>query len=140
MSIYQDIRAALEGRLNDTVGLPTIAWENVRFDPTTGTPFLKPMFQPVLRTQSAMATTPPHRYQGLFTILCYYPEGNGPGASQATVDALVDRFDSTTDISYTNSDLETIVVSIRGVQQESSYINSPWFITPTTVSWFIYHT
>lgn len=138
--IYKDIRAALESRLEDTSGIPVIAWENVPYNPTTGTPFIKPMFQPVLREQAAMTTNPSHRYQGLFTILCHYPEGTGPGTSQGTVDTLVNRFNSTVDISYTNTDLETIVVSIRGVQQEGSYTRSPWYITPVTVSWFIYAT
>jgi hypothetical protein len=140
MSIYKDIRAALEGRLASTPNLPAIAWENVPYSSTTGTPFVKPLFQPTLRRQSAMATVPPHYYQGIFTILCYYPEGTGPGDSQETVDNLVNRFESTTDISYTNPDLETLIVSIRGVQQESSYISSPWYVTPITVSWFIYDT
>jgi hypothetical protein len=133
MSIYQDIRVALETHLNGTPGVPAIAWENVSFSPTTGTPFLKPFFQPVLREQAAMASVPPHMYRGLYTILCYQPEGTGPGASQAVVDTLVDRFDSNTDISVGD-----ITLSIRGVQQESSYINSPWFVTPVTVRWFIY--
>jgi len=135
MSIYKDIRAALETRLNSTPDIPEIAWENVPYSPTTGTPFIKPMFQPTLRRQSAMATTPPHYYQGIFTILCYHPEGSGSGASQETVDALVNRFNSTTDITYSG-----LTVSLRGAQQESSYINSPWFVTPITVSWFIYDT
>lgn len=135
MAIYQEIRSALEQRLASTSGLPAIAWENVPYSPTTGTPYLKPQFIPVTRRQAAMATTPPHYYRGIFRVLCYQPEGQGPGASQNLVDTLIDRFETTTDITSNG-----ITVSIEGVQQESSYINSPWYVTPVTVSWFIYNT
>lgn len=134
-STHKRIRSVLEARLNSTPNIPVIAWENVSYEPSTNTPFIKPMFQPVLREQASMAQTPPHFYRGLFTILCHQPEGIGPGASETLADTLVERFDTNTNL--VDGDL---VVSIRAAQQESSYTNSPWFITPVTVRWYTYYT
>jgi hypothetical protein len=36
-SIYNDIRAALETRLSNISNIPSIAYENVPFDPVVGT-------------------------------------------------------------------------------------------------------
>lgn len=132
--IYKKIRAALEKHLVDTpITLPDIAWENVDYSPTTGAPFLKVQFQPTSRRPSVLGLTPEHRYQGIMTILCYQPEGSGPGSSQDLTDQLLARFNSTTDISW-----DGIIVSVEYSQQESSYINSPWYVTPITVAWYIY--
>jgi hypothetical protein len=158
--IYKKIRAALEKHLVDSsFTLPPIAWENVDFSPTTGTAFIKVQFQPTSRRPSVMGTNPQHRYQGIMTILCYSPEGSGPGTSQTVTDQLLTRFNSTTDIFY---DLDSgqllteeaaflitesgsrllrdnvIYVSVEYSQQESSYINSPWYVTPITVAWYVY--
>ena len=35
-SVYDDIRSAFEVALNSVSGVPSIAWENVSFSPTTG--------------------------------------------------------------------------------------------------------
>lgn len=139
MSIYKDARAALENHLNDTSGLPTIAWENVDFKPTTGTGFLKAYFNPTSRRPAVRGSNPQHRTQGLFTILCYQPENIGPGASQTLVDTLIDRFNSTVDITYTNSDLETIYVCLEYSEQQPSYSMPPWYVTPITVAWYTYN-
>jgi len=133
-SIYQEIRATLEKRLADTIGVPSIAWENVNFTPTTGTPYIKPMFQPTSRRPAVMGLNPQQRIQGIFTILCYYPENAGPGASQSLVDTLVDRFDATTDVTLSGT-----TVSLDYAEQNPSYSNAPWYVTPVTVGWYIYN-
>lgn len=132
--IYKKIRAALEKHLTSaSFDLPAIAWENVEYSPTTGTPFIKVQFQPTSRRPSVMGLLPEHRYQGIMTILCYQPEGSGPGNSQDLTDSLLSHFNSTTDISW-----DGIIVSVDYSQQESSYINSPWYVTPITVAWYLY--
>lgn len=133
-SINNDIRIALEKRLNDTVGIPVIAWPNVNYSPTTGTPFLKPMYQPTSRRPAVLGTAPQKRYQGLFTILCYHPENEGPAACHSTADTLIERFDATTDLTYNGT-----TVSIEYAEQQSSYSSPPWYVTPVTIAWYIYN-
>lgn len=136
--IHDDIRAALETRLSGTVGLPSIAWENISFKPTTGTSFIKPKFVPTSRRPAVRGLNPQHRYQGLFSLLVYCPENEGPGVGQGIATTLTDRFNSTTDISYTNGDAETIIVSIDYAERAGSYSNPPWYVTPVNVAWYIY--
>jgi len=137
-SIYTDIRAALETRLGDTASIPDIAWENVSYSPTTGSPFIKPMFSPTSRRPAVRFTNPQKHYLGIFTLLCHYPENQGPGASQRVVDTLVERFDATTDVSYTNADSETIILSLEYAEQKNPYSNPPWFVTPIIIGWQLY--
>jgi hypothetical protein len=56
-SIQNDIRAALESHLAATSGLPSIAYENVAFEPTTGTSFLKVQYLPTV-TRPAVTLDP----------------------------------------------------------------------------------
>lgn len=137
--IYKKIRAALERHLEQSdqgagaFSIPDIAWENVDYSPTTGTEFLKVQIQPTSRRPSVLGTNPEHRYQGIMTILCHFPENVGPGVTHDLADQLLERFNSTTDITW-----DGVTVSIEYAQQESSYTNSPWYITPITVAWYIY--
>lgn len=133
-SVYAEVRAALENRLNDTVGLPAIAWENVDYKPATDTPFIKFQFLPVQRRATILGQNPQAYYSGISRFLLHYPENSGPGASQDVVDTLVDRFDCYTDITQ-----DSTTITIEYAQQESPYSDSPWFVTPVTVGWFLYN-
>jgi hypothetical protein len=90
----------------------------------------------------------------------------GPGAGYDLADLLLDRFNATTDISYTsltnlvlledgdNLLLETgdsillegtdttpvgpIIVSIDYSEVRTSFLDSPFYCTPITVGWYIY--
>jgi hypothetical protein len=132
-SVYTEIRAALENHLADASGLPTIAWQNVDYRPTTGTPFIKFQFQPNFRESAVMGTSPPQYYRGLCTFLLHYPENSGPGTSQSVVDTLVDRFEATTDITFS-----TTTLTIESVRQGVPYDDPPWFVTPVVATWYIY--
>lgn len=132
-SVYSDVRSALEVRLNDTPSIPAIAWENVDYKPTTGTPFIKFQFLPTLRRAAVLGSNPSNYYRGISRLLVHYPSNSGPGAAQATVDTLIDRFNTFTDLTF-----DTTTITIEYAQQESPYTDEPWFVTPVTVGWFLY--
>ena len=145
-SIHNDIRAALETHISTTANLPTIAYENVAFEPTTGTSFVKVQYLPTI-TQPAVrglnqSTGQPHqhRYRGVFQLLLHYPEDVGSSASQEMVNTLIDRFESSTDISFTNSDPKTIYVTVDYSEQMGAYNRSPWYVTPVNINWYCYDT
>lgn len=131
--IIGEIRQALENRLATTPSVPDIAWENLSFEPTTDTSFIKPSFRVTSRRPAVRGINPQHRYQGLFSMLVYCPENEGPGVGQAIASDLIDRFDSTTDISFGG-----IIVSIDYTEQAAQYSQPPWYITPVNVAWYIY--
>lgn len=132
--IYDKIRAALENHLNtSSFTLPDIAWENTGYSPTTGEEFLKVQILPTSRRPTTQGNNRKSRVQGIMNIMCHFPEDTGSGATSSLVNDLVSRFDSTTDISY-----DGIVLSLEYVEAQSSYIKSPWYVTPVTVAWYIY--
>ena len=58
-SIHDDIRAALEIKLAATSNIPTqIAYENVSFEPTTGTSYIKTNFIPTSRRPAVRGLNP----------------------------------------------------------------------------------
>lgn len=146
MSIYDDIRSALETRLAGTVGVPNISYENVKYTPTTGTPYIESrvIFSsrvPATRGLNQSTGKPhQHRYRGVFQMLLHYPEGVGSGPSQDMVNLLIDRFESATDISFTNSDPKTIYVTVDYAEQMGAYNKSPWYVTPVNINWYCYDT
>jgi len=133
MTIINDIRACLDTHLSGTVGIPAIARQNVPYEPTTGTSFIKADLVPTSRRPAVRGLNPQQRYDGLYSILICTPEGMGPGAGYDLADLLLDRFNATTDIS--NSGL---IVSIDYSEVRTSFLDSPFYCTPVTIAWYIY--
>ena len=140
MSIYNDIRAALESHLASTSGLPSgIAYENVSFEPQTGTSFLKVAFVPTSRKPAVRGLIPQQRYHGVFRVFCYTPECIGPANADDIANIVITAFDATTDISFTNSDAETFIVSIDYADRDNGFVDSPWYYTVVNIGWYIYN-
>lgn len=140
MTIINNIRACLDTHLTNTVGIPLIARQNVPFKPVTGTPYLQGTLVPTSIRPAVRGLNPQKRYDGLYSILIATPEGLGSGAGYEYTDLLLDRFASTTDISYTNpTTSETIILSIDYSEVRTSFLDPPFYYTPVTVAWYIYH-
>jgi hypothetical protein len=159
MTIINDIRACLDTHLSGTVGIPAIARQNVPYEPTTGTSFIKADLVPTSRRPAVRGLNPQQRYDGLYSILICTPEGMGPGAGYDLADLLLARFEATTDILYTNPTdailleggddilLESgdrlllgnpTIVSIDYSEVRTSFLDSPFYCTPVTIAWYIY--
>lgn len=165
MTIINDIRACLDTHLSGTVGIPTIARQNVPFEPTTGTSYVKADLIPTSRRPAVRGLNPQQRYDGLYSILICTPEGRGPGAGYDIADLLLARFEATTDVVYTNAVgkllqedndkllkedgdallLEdgnllssSVIVSIDYSEVRTSFLDSPFYCTPVTVAWYTY--
>lgn len=132
-SIYDDIRAALETKLNSVSGVPSISWENLQFSPTTGQPYVKPRLLPTRREPAVRGLNPQMYYQGVFRVECYVPEGNGPAAGDDLADKIIDAFEAATDVSYGGT-----IVSIRYAERESAEIDGPFYMIPVNIGWYIY--
>jgi hypothetical protein len=134
MSIINDIRACLDTHLAGTVGLPAVAHQNVPYEPTTGTSFVKVDMVPTSRRPAVRGLNPQQRYDGLYSILICTPENLGPGAGYDIADLLLDRFDATTDIS-----LSGLTISIDYSEVRTSFLDSPFYCTPVTIAWYTYN-
>lgn len=133
MTIINDIRACLDSHLTGTSGIPTIARQNIPFEPTTGTSYVKADMIPTSRRAAVRGLNPQKRYDGIYSILVCTPEGLGAGAGYDIADLLLARFDAATDITYNG-----FIVSIDYSEVRTSFLDSPFYCTPITVGWYIY--
>ena len=138
-SIYNEIRSALEVHLSNVVGVPPIAYESVSFEPTTGTSFVQTMFLPTERRPAVRGLNPQQRYQGVFSLLVHTPEGKGPKEADDLSNLLIDAFEATTDISFTNPDDITFDVSIDYAERQQGILDSPWYYVRIDIGWYIYN-
>jgi hypothetical protein len=138
-SIHKDIRAALESHLNDTANLPAIAYENVAFTPVVGTSFLRSQYVPTSTKPAVRGLNPQLRYQGIYSVTVFTPEGNGPSTADDYINKVINSFAAATDITFTNGDGDTFKVSIDYSERQQGMIDSPWYYTPINIGWYTYN-
>lgn len=90
MGVFSDIQAALDSRLNLVPGLPVVAWENVHYKPTKGTPFVRPTN---IAGDTTLATTAKlQNNTGIYQVDLFYPTSNGTGDLLDMLDTIYDHF------------------------------------------------
>jgi hypothetical protein len=92
----------LESKLANIAGIPPIAFDNVPYDPTTGTSFIKSMYIPVTRVPAVRGLNPSQRYGGIYSVTVYCPEGNGPATADGIANTVIENFEAATDVSLNN--------------------------------------
>ena len=130
---YDKILAALEKRVLDLQGVPAIAWENVKFTPTTGTPYIQTRFMPIDRRSPFVgldADGKPfnQRYVGIFQLNLYYPESRGQKPTNTIVNEICDKFDAGTDLSH-----DGVYVTISQTERMRGINESPVSYTHLTL-------
>lgn len=132
-NIDTDIRAALESKLADIPDVPSIAYENVSFSPTTGQSYLEVKYIPVTRRPAVRGSSPQQRYDGLLAINCYAPEGSGPNAADTLAKNVMETFEATTKLTHNSQD-----VTIEYAERQQGFIDSPWYFVPVSIRWYAY--
>ena len=133
MSAYANIRAALETELDSIQDIPFVQFQNTRYNPDTNEPFVTCQLIPTSRTPAVVGYDPQQRYQGIFTVLVYTPENQGPAKNQEIADSIIEAFDATTDLQFGG-----VFTRIETAEQRVSNKSSPWFVTPIDINWDAY--
>lgn len=133
-NIYKDLRAALESQLANVVSVPDIAYENVPYSPNTGVSYLEVKFIPVTKRPTVRGLNPQQRYDGVFAINCYVPEGLGPAAADTLANNVMDAFEATTKLTHSG-----VTVSIDYAERQQGIIDSPWYFVPVNIGWYAYN-
>lgn len=134
MSVYNNIRAALEVTLSQIPDVPPIQYNNTRYQPTTGQPFITSNFLPTSRRPAELGTLPFNLYQGLFVVNVYTPDNTGPTQNQNICNSILTAFPAGTHSLEFNDQ----IVRIEYTEMLGSFKDSPWFITPVNVGWYAY--
>jgi len=132
-SIYEEIRATFEVTLNSVVGIPSVAWENVSFTPTTNSPYIRVRMVPTVREPAVRGLNPQMYYQGYFLVECCVPEGNGPATGDDLADLIIDAFEATTDLTNAGTTL-----SIRYAERDLGTQQGSHYCIPVRIGWYIY--
>ena len=92
MGNFQDIREAIESRLNANWSTTDISWDNVSYTPDANTAFIRLLINETDSYQASMANTPCHRTIGLIHILVMVPIGTGTNTARGYCDTLAGIF------------------------------------------------
>ena len=130
MSTYfLDISAALDKHLNDMTSLPSVAWPNKKFTPTTGTIYIRPT---LLTGDSIPTTFADDMNIGIYQIDIFAEAGQGKAEIQAMADLIADRFKVDTQMTYNG-----VTVEIKTVSQKAARNNEDgWYQMPIEIVYF----
>jgi len=138
MTIMNDIRACLDTHLLAMPGVPQIAQQNLRFDATTGVPYIRADMIPTLRRPAVRGLNPQQRYDGLYNLLICVPEGLGSGAGYDIADNILSWFQANTDITYNLPLGGQLILSLEFSEVRTSFLDTPFYCTPVTIAWYCY--
>lgn len=134
MTILNDIRQALDARLATMPAVPAIAFENAPYEQVPGTTYIRTQFLPTSRRPANRGPNPQHRYQGLYVMTVCTPEAKGAGGGLDIVDALLARFNGSTNVTGV-----AVTVSIEYSEANSAaFLDAPFFCIPVSVAWYVY--
>lgn len=129
MTVYNDIAAALDGRLN-TLGSDPIAWENLDFTPTIGTLYLRPNISPATTDNVGMADASSDDHAGFYQVSVFAPSGTGKFAATTKADEIETHFKRGTELTFNG-----IIVRVTGVSRSSGARDGSWFTIPVTINY-----
>jgi len=130
---YDKIRDILEYHITQVTDVPQIAWESVDYKPTDGTPYVVPELVPTSTRPTVRGENPQKKYQGLYRVKVYYPEGKGPQDIETCVNNILTTFDATKDLSYNG---ETLRVEYS--ERNQARTDSPWVYVIINIAWYYY--
>jgi len=87
-----DLQSALNDRLYDEFPTLPVAWENVEYAPTVGTPYLRAYLLPAESEVITLGASPYIERRGIFQVDCVYPVGAGWSAAKTQAAAIVAAF------------------------------------------------
>lgn len=133
-NIQREIRSILETQLANIVDPVDIAYENVSYAPTTGVSYIEVTYLPTSRRPAVRGLNPTQRYEGVFALQCYAPEGKGPAEAETIAENVMDAFEATTSLTLNN-----VTVSIDYAEVKQGFLDSPWFMVPVNIGWYAYN-
>ena len=126
MTVFMDINAALDSRLNSMPGLPPVAWPNVEFCPTPGTMWVRPT---ILPGGTSGATTMTDEHIGIYRVDVFSPAGTGKGSAIVMADSIADFFKPMTELTFNGRAVRCLKVGIGNAVQDDEWYHVPVDIT-----------
>jgi len=129
-TVFNDIQAALDNRLNTISGGYDIAWPNVPYEPTANETYLRPTFLPAATEQVGLGDTGLDRTDAIYQVDVFTGAGSG---RTAIPDSVADHFKRGTTLTYNGTN-----VRISGVSILPATIDGSWQIVPVSINFYSY--
>ncbi len=132
MSLYQNIRGALQTRAALAAGFPPAnqrAHEGMVFTSTTGVPYARLSLIPSSARPFALSGQR-RQHRGLFQVDVFYPANKGTGPAETVADAIRDQFKPGDRIP-----LGADIVLISYSERAAALFDAAWTQIPVTVGW-----
>lgn len=128
---FFDISTALDGHIEDMVGVPAIAWPNRVFEPVVNTIYIRPTLLP--------GDTIPETFDddmaiGIYQIDIFTQGGKGKNEAAIMLDKIADRFKVDTQLTYNG-----VTVQIKTISQKAAINNNDgWFQMPIEIVYYAF--
>lgn len=130
MSAFNDISIALNQRLqgyavaNDL----DVAYENITYEPTTGTIWVRPTVLPAAVNRIGMKNTDTEIHEGVYQIDVFAPSDQPKAIALALADDISDYFSKGLTLTYNSSSVRIGTKSVGAGSREDSWYQLPVFI------------
>lgn len=132
MGRLSDVNNALTAKLSSLDGLPQVAYENMLFQPTKGTQFLRPTLLPVSADFAGLNYL--QKNSGIYVIEMFFPKQNGSGNMLTLADSIYDHFRADTFLTA-----GTTKVYIKQIERTPIRIDESWAVSTIDIH-FDYYT
>tara|TARA_R100000951_G_C2598477_1_gene167399 strand:- start:64 stop:471 length:408 start_codon:yes stop_codon:yes gene_type:complete len=129
-TVFNDMQAALDARLESMSGSYDIAWPNVPYEPEANETYLRPTFLPTETLQSSLGATGKDFTVGIYQVDVFTVAGTG---RTAITDSIADHFKRGTNLTYNGQTLRVQSVSIS-----PAVIDGSWQQVPVSISFYTY--
>jgi len=136
MSVFLDITAALDARLNTMSSLPPVAWENTVYEPVLNTLYLRPSHLPadtVAGTVGGASSTDLNT--GIYQVDIFAPAGDGKSEGYVMADLVADHLKRDTELTYNSR-----TVRIKNVSLSPALQSGGWYQIPVNIEYYSFTT
>lgn len=131
MSVFIDISAALDGRLNTMASLPPVAWENVEYAPVVGTLYLRPTLLMGDSTQASLGDSGEDENIGVYQVDVFAEAGTGKNAAIVMADNIANHFKRGTDMVYNGR-----TVRVQSASRGPASTSDGWYQMPVNITFY----
>lgn len=132
MAGITDVRNALEAQVANISGVPSAAnqaWENVPFEPTLGTAWVRMTFTPLQQRPTDVTATGLKRIDATFTIDIFAPDKQGPKEAEDLAEAVIAAY--APGVPLTSNGVSTQIEWAEA--QNGAVFDPPWYAVSVTV-------
>lgn len=126
-TFFTDIQGALRSRLDTLPNKPPIAWENVNYNPSSNTLYLRATGLPADTVQACLGDDGLDFNVGLFQVDVFIPDGKG---RTEWPDDIADHFKRGTVLTQNGVNVRITSVSIEAAAKDDNF-----YIVPVTIAY-----